>query len=213
VAAEANPSVFDNWPVNLFDKGPLTLATADRQEYLEYLTRELLRTIGEDPTRDGLVDTPRRVAKWWMEFVNYQPGTTDTAFEWARARPAGNLVVASGIRVWSLCEHHLLPFWVDVTIGYIPAGQLLGLSKFARIAHQAAHRLQLQERLIAEIADQAEKATGTADVAVYGTGEHLCMTMRGIRTVGQLASQDLRGDFVADDQLRREFLDAAKPQR
>lgn len=173
-----------------------------RRERLEALCRELLRELGEDPAREGLIDTPRRWASWWMEFIGYEPGTLDTTFE---SVSHDQLVLVSGMRVWSLCEHHLLPFWCDVTVAYIAAGEVLGLSKFARIAHQAAHRLQLQEQLIRQIADTVEHITGSADVAVLGTGEHLCMTMRGIRTPARMTSSILRGQFQSDPDRRAEL--------
>jgi GTP cyclohydrolase I len=110
------------------------------------------------------------------------------------------------MRVTSLCEHHLLPFWCDVAIGYIPREKVLGLSKFARIAHKFAHRLQLQERLGQQIADEVSRITGTPDVAVVLKGEHLCMTARGIRTPGVMISSIMRGAFRSESEARLEFL-------
>jgi GTP cyclohydrolase I len=150
----------------------------DRQR-IEELGRELLVALGENPQRPGIQDTPRRWANWWAEFMDYQPGKTDTAFE---AITSDQMVTISGMRVYSLCEHHLLPFYADIHIGYIADGHVLGLSKFARIAHQFAHRLQIQEQLTNQIADEVVKLTGSEDVAVLAEGEHLCMTMRGIKT-------------------------------
>src|SRR5581483_9100628 len=130
---------------------------------------------------EGLQETPRRWADWWREFIEYDPGTTETTFQ---TTTTDQLVAVSGMRVFSLCEHHLLPMWCDVSIGYIPDGKVLGLSKFARIAHQFAHQLQLQERIGKQIADELERITGSQDIAVVLKGEHLCMSMRGIRTPG-----------------------------
>src|SRR2546423_5462824 len=126
------------------------------------LGRELLLAIGEDPDREGLRETPRRWADAWREFIEYDPGTTETTFA---SVASDQMVCVSGIRVASLCEHHLLPFWCDISIGYIPNAKVLGLSKFARIAHQFAHRLQLQERLGEQIADEISRITGTQNVA------------------------------------------------
>lgn len=167
------------------------------------LGRELLLAIGEDPDREGLLDTPRRWADSWREFIEYDPGTIETTFS---SVDAGQLVCVSGLRVSSLCEHHLLPFWCDVAIGYIPDEKMLGLSKFARIAHQFAHQLQLQERLGQQIADEVSRITGTENVAVVLKGEHLCMTVRGIRTPGQMSSSVMRGVFRAESDMRMEFL-------
>jgi GTP cyclohydrolase IA len=167
------------------------------------LTRELLVAIGEDPDRDGLSATPDRVARWWAEFIDHDPGTTDTTFA---VEHVDQLVVVSGLRVWSLCEHHLLPFWADVTVGYLAEDRVLGLSKFARIAHDVAHRLSVQERLVADVADQIEKVAATGSVAVTATGEHLCMTMRGVRTVGRMTTSVVRGRIRESDALRDEWL-------
>ncbi len=167
------------------------------------LGRELLLAIGEDPEREGLLETPRRWADSWREFMEYDPGTTETTFS---SVAADQMVCVSGMRVSSLCEHHLLPFWCDVSIGYIPDGKVLGLSKFARIAQQFAHRLQLQERLGQQIADEISRITGTENVAVVLKGEHVCMTARGIRTPGLMTSSIMRGVFRAQSETRMEFL-------
>jgi GTP cyclohydrolase IA len=167
------------------------------------LGRELLIAIGEDPEREGLQETPRRWADAWREFIEYDPGTTETTFS---SVASDQLVCVSGIRVASLCEHHLLPFWCEVSIGYIPNDKVLGLSKFARIAHQFAHRLQLQERLGQQIADEITRITGTENVAVVLKGEHYCMAARGIRTPGRMTSSVLRGVFRIESQMRMEFL-------
>ncbi|MEU7906220.1 GTP cyclohydrolase I [Actinoplanes sp. NPDC049118] len=169
---------------------------------IEDLARQILIEIGEDPTREGLQDTPRRYAKWWREFVEYDPGTVDTVFTSATA---GQTVLVSGITVWSLCEHHLLPFNCTLAIAYRPQSSLLGLSKFARIAHRHAHKLQVQERLVVNIADEITELTGSADVAVIGRGEHLCMTMRGVRTPSLMSSSVFRGEFEKSDAARAEL--------
>jgi GTP cyclohydrolase I len=167
------------------------------------LGRELLLAIGEDPDREGLRETPRRWAAAWREFMEYDPGTTETTFA---SMASDQLVCVSGIRVASLCEHHLLPFWCDVSIGYIPNAKVLGLSKFARIAQQFAHRLQLQERLGEQIADEISRITGTQNVAVVLKGEHYCMATRGIRMPGRMTSSVMRGVFRTESQTRMEFL-------
>jgi GTP cyclohydrolase IA len=166
---------------------------------LEDIARSLLVEIGEDPDREGLQDTPARYARWWREFTEYDPGTFDTCFTEVTA---GQLIQVNNMRVWSLCEHHLLPFWCDVSIAYISCGKILGLSKFARIAHGHAHRLQVQERLTADIADTVEAISGSPDVAVRACGEHLCMIMRGIRTAANLSTSVLRGAFRDDPDMR-----------
>lgn len=170
---------------------------------LEDLCRTLLVAIGEDPEREGLVDTPRRWAKWWKEFTAYDPGNTSTSFQ---SIAMDQLVVVGPMRVWSLCEHHILPFWADITIGYLTGDRVLGLSKFARIAHQYAHRLQVQERLVEQIAAEVKHLTGSPDVAVLACGEHLCMTMRGIKTPARMISSAMHGRFLHQDKTRAEFI-------
>lgn len=174
---------------------------------LQDIAISLLRELGEDPERPGLKDTPRRFANWWKDFLEYQPGEVDTIFE---SITSNQLVIVSGMKVWSLCEHHLLPFWCDVAIGYIPRESVLGLSKFARVAHKYAHQLQLQERLCFQIANEIQQLTSSPDVAVLTHGEHLCMTMRGIRTPGMMTSFDVRGVFEQDPVKRSEFIQLAQ---
>lgn len=158
--------------------------------------------IGEDPEREGLKETPRRFAHWWQEFIDYDPGKIETTFD---SITTDQMVIVSGIRVWSLCEHHLLPFWCDLTIGYIATNRVLGLSKFARIAHKFAHRLQIQERLTHEIAKEVEAITGSNNIAVHAKGEHLCMTMRGIRSPAKMSSTVMNGVFRVSEAARNEF--------
>ena len=167
------------------------------------LGHELLLAIGEDPEREGLRETPRRWADAWREFIEYDPGTTETTFS---SVTSDQLVCVSGIRVWSVCQHHLLPFWADVSIGYIATDRILGLSKFARIAQQYAHQLQLQEQLCHQIADEIERITRTPDVAVLAQGQHLCMVSRGIKTPAIMTSSIMRGIFREKHEARMEFL-------
>lgn len=185
---------------------PPDLAPAARHARLAALGRALLLLIGEDPDREGLRDTPRRWADWWLEFSDYGDPNAERTFDEVRS---DQMVVVSGIRVWSLCEHHLLPFWCDLTLGYLPAGRILGLSKFGRIAHLHAHRLQVQERLVGDIAAHLCRATGSEDVAVLGEGEHLCMTMRGARTPHRMQCQVILGRFRRVASVRQEFFHLA----
>jgi len=181
---------------------PIVPPTIDFDQVVS-LGRALLIALGEDPDREGLIDTPRRWASWWKEFIEYQPGNTETTFE---AITHNQLVVVSGMRVYSLCEHHLLPFSCDISIAYLVKDQVLGLSKFARIAQVFAHRLQIQERLIQSIADEVQRITDSADVAVIGSGVHSCMSMRGIRTDATVSSLTTRGAFESNPDLRADFM-------
>jgi len=165
--------------------------------------RQLLTLLGEDPDREGLQETPQRIARWWHEFIDYDPGKTDTAFE---AITVDQMVVVSGMKVWSLCEHHLLPFWAEISVAYITEEKVLGLSKLARIAHKYAHSLQIQERLTTQIATEIAELTGSTSVAVVAQGQHLCMTMRGIKTPAIMTTSDMRGVFRTKPEVRAEFL-------
>ena len=169
---------------------------------IKLIIRDLLEALGEDPDREGLQDTPRRIADFYREFIDYDPGKLDTVFS---SIAHDQMVAVTGMRVWSMCEHHMLPFWCDVSIAYISNDKVLGLSKFARIAHKHAHKLSLQEKLVADIANELIEKLGTDDVAVMAKGEHLCMTMRGIKTPHRMISSALNGRFHQPEQ-RAEFL-------
>lgn len=166
--------------------------------------RQLLVLLGENPGREGLRDTPRRVAAWWKEFLDYAPGRVATAFE--HDIRGEQYVLVRELSAWSLCEHHLLPFHVRAAIAIIPNGQVLGLSKFGRILQMHAHRLQLQERLTTQVAATVAESCGSPDVGVWMTGEHLCMSMRGVqaetaRTDTACLLGRLRTDVALADRL------------
>lgn len=179
-------------------------------ERVAALCRQLLEAVGEDPEREGLQGTPQRFARWWTEFLDHDPGRTDTVFE--EALPAGTdrVVIVRGIVAWSLCEHHLMPMRLELAIGYRPCGSVLGLSKFARIVDAHAHRLQLQERIVDGVAADVAKATGSADVGVVAEGAHLCMSMRGVRQdQARTLSHSLSGAFADGGPLGSQLLAAA----
>lgn len=174
---------------------------------LERIGRMLLEELDPDPKREALTDTPARWARMWYEFIHYDPGVINTTFNSVQH---DQMIVVSGMRVWSMCEHHLLPFWCDVSIGYICKDYILGLSKLARIAHRNAHSLQVQERLGHSIAEDVQLCAQTPDVAVLCSGEHLCMTMRGIRTEALMTTSVMRGSFLEKAEVRSEFLSLAR---
>lgn len=180
----------------------LSGATVDYERLLS-IGRDLLLAIGENPDREGLEDTPRRFAKWWKEFIEYDPGATQTTFA---NFTSGQMVIVKGMKVWSLCEHHLLPFSCDISIGYIVNNKVLGLSKFARVARKFAHRLQIQERLVAQIAEEISAITCSENVAVIGKGEHLCMTIRGVQMPAVMTSLAMRGVFEENSEVRAELI-------
>lgn len=174
-----------------------------RRRVIRDAVRELLIAIGEDPTREGLQDTPDRVARFWEEFIGYDPGKMAVFADEAHG---DDLVALKGMELWSLCEHHMLPFSVNISVGYLPNGKVLGLSKFARIAQRSAHRLQVQERLTRDIANDIVNIAGTQDVAVIARGVHTCMSMRGVRTPAVTHTSVMLGKFRESASLRAELL-------
>src|SRR5713101_4950743 len=142
--------------------------------------------------REGLQETPRRWADAWREFIEYDPGTVDSCFE---SVSTDQMVVVPGMRVWSICQHHLLPIWADISIGDIATDRILGLYKFARITQKYAHQLQLQERLYKEIADEIVMLAKSTDVAILAQEQHFCMTARGIKTPAIMTCSIMHGVF------------------
>ena len=156
----------------------------------------LLEAIGEDPTREGLLDTPNRVAEMYAELfsgVGFDPqDAIDAIFD----ADYGDPVVMRDVPFYSVCEHHLLPFFGTAQIGYIPNGKIAGLSKLARTLTLACSRLQVQERLTGQVADSIFKALNPRGVAVELKAEHLCMSMRGVEIPGnEVVTIAVRGSF------------------
>jgi GTP cyclohydrolase I len=172
---------------------------------------QLLAAIGEDPGREGLLDTPARVAAWWRSFLSPRPPITPTCF--TEQHLSGQLVVIGGMSVWSLCEHHLLPMNLDVAVGYLPEAEVMGLSKFGRIAQQYAGRLQVQERFTRQVADEIAVVIGGNDLAVAVRGTHLCMSARGVRMeAARTTTVQANGRFESDCVLSQQFLTLATHQ-
>jgi len=183
--------------------------TVDREK-IEELTRELLVAIGEEPERPGLKDTPRRVAGFWSEFVDYEPGNLEVVFE---STSVDQMVLLREIPFYSLCEHHVLPISGWVTVAYLTGEdkKVIGLSKLARLVQQEAHRLQVQEDFADRIAKGTQKLLpGARGVAVYVEAEHFCMKMRGIKSNGVMVTSVLLGDFRTELHVRQEFLHLAR---
>lgn len=176
-------------------------------EAVAYYIRGLLEALGDDPDREGLKETPQRVARMYeevfegMKYTNEEIAQMfDKTFsedEEGGTDRYGDMVVVKDIDIFSYCEHHLaLMYDMKVTVAYVPNGKVIGLSKIARIADMVAKRLQLQERIGTDIADIITQVTGSEDVAVYIEGCHSCMTARGIRkTNTKTYTQTLRGRF------------------
>nr|WP_167827912.1 GTP cyclohydrolase I FolE [Pyrolobus fumarii] len=179
------------------------------KEKVEKAVRMLLEAIGEDPDREGLRETPRRVAEMLEEIL----GGYDTVEDYAWFTEESDLVVVAGIRFYSLCEHHLLPFFGVAHVAYLPKGKVIGLSKIVRIVQKYARRLQIQERMTQQIADEVMHATGSEDVMVVTEAIHLCMAMRGVKTPAPTIVAALRGEFRRDTWLKKEVYDMIAPFR
>lgn len=186
----------------------------DPNVVIEKCIYNILLALGENPDRPGLVETPKRVRKTYQEiFSSIDKSTEKIAEENSKSFDikSNDLVTELHIPCYSMCEHHLLPMKLDISIGYLPKGKVLGLSKMARIADAVCRRPQLQERIGHDIADIMMKATGSEDVIVVISGEHLCMTMRGIKKPGTTTrTAAMRGRFDSDHALRQEFYDLMK---
>ncbi len=177
---------------------------------------KIISAIGEDPARKGLEDTPRRVAEMYREI--FSGVGVDPAEELTVAYELGHreMVVVRDIAFYSMCEHHLLPFFGTVHVGYIPdlQGRVVGLSKIARVVEIVARRPQIQERMVSEIADAMVKGLNPSGVAVVVQAEHMCMSMRGIRKPGaNFVTSAMRGTFLSRDASRAEFLSLIQAQR
>ena len=175
----------------------------------EAAVRTLLEWAGDDPSREGLLDTPERVAKSYRElFSGYETdprGYLERTFQ--EVAGYDQLVVLSNIRVVSFCEHHMLPVTGVAHVGYLPTNKVVGISKLARVVNGFARRLQIQEKLTAEIAQAIEDVLQPHGVGVVIEAEHSCMTLRGVNTPGsRLTTSSLRGVVRDDPRTRAEFL-------
>lgn len=177
-------------------------------ERVQDLIRQLLVEIGEDPDREGLRRTPQRVAESWAFLTSgYRQDAkvviNDAIFE----SEANNMIIARDIEVYSLCEHHMLPFYGRCHIGYIARKQVLGVSKIARIVDCYARRLQIQERLTAQIAREVKDSVDAEGVGVVMECRHLCMSMRGVEKQNSImTTSSVLGSFHDEEATRLEFL-------
>lgn len=178
------------------------------QEAIKYHIRGILEALGEDPEREGLKDTPDRVARMYAEVfegINYTNHEIAEKFgkTFKYEGDTEDMVVVRDIDIFSYCEHHMaLMYDMKVTVAYIPREKVIGLSKVARIAEMAAKRLQLQERIGRDISEIIREVTGSEDVAVLIDGRHSCMTARGIKNTGALThTQTLSGRFKTEPEL------------
>lgn len=177
---------------------------------MKAVTRELLEVIGEDPKREGLKDTPRRVTDMYEELTEgYSMNPKKIlAREWNEVT---GMVIAKEIDFFSLCEHHLLPFYGKVHIGYIPSRSVVGISKLARLVDCYSKRLQLQERMTKQLADAINQNLKPLGVAVVVQARHLCMQMRGVKSNADIITSELRGQFEKSE-TRNEFFNMLRKQ-
>ena len=186
----------------------LELDKAD--EPLDTLIAALITELGEDVSREGLLRTPQRVERSLRFLMSGYDADVNAVVNGALFRAEGaEMVVVKEIEFYSLCEHHMLPFFGKVHLAYVPNQTILGLSKFARLVDIFARRMQVQERLTAQLADALEEVLEPKGVAVVSEASHLCMMMRGVEKQGALTRTSvMRGAFKEDAELKREFLDA-----
>ncbi len=178
------------------------------------LVRQLLVEFGEDPEREGLLRTPERVAKAFEYLTSGYRADMDALINNALFEAStNNMIICRDIEVYSLCEHHMLPFYGRCHIGYIARKKVLGLSKLARIVDYYARRLQIQERLTAQVARRVMDLTGAEGVGVVMECKHLCMMMRGVEKQNSImTTSSVLGSFHNDDPTRAEFVNLiAKP--
>ena len=174
---------------------------------IEAAVRELLYAIGEDPGREGLIDTPRRIADAYGEVFS---GLNENPLEILAVSFEENhneMIILRDIPFFSMCEHHLLPFHGTAHVGYIPYSRVVGVSKIARLVDAAARRPQLQERFTSQVADWLMDVLEPEGTAVAVEAEHLCMTMRGVKKAGsKMITSAMRGTFKSQPDTRNEFL-------
>ncbi|NLN73320.1 MAG: GTP cyclohydrolase I FolE [Bacteroidales bacterium] len=180
----------------------------DKIDKMVPLYKEILQHLGEDPQREGLLDTPKRVAKAMQFFTHgYSIDPKEILLSAMFKEDYRQMVVVKDIEIYSLCEHHMVPFFGKAHIAYIPNGQIVGLSKIARVADAFARRLQVQERLTKEIKDCIQDTLNPLGVAVVIEARHLCMAMRGVQKQNSVTTtSDFTGAFLRQNNTRQEFL-------
>ena len=172
------------------------------------LYKEIIKQVGEDTERDGLLDTPKRAAKA-MQFLTrgYHQSLDEVVNNAVFETTNDQMVIVRGIEVYSMCEHHMLPFIGTCHVGYLPSKKVIGLSKIARIVDMFARRLQIQEQMTQEIAEAIQEVTGARGVGVLVEAKHLCMMMRGVeKQNSSMKTSVMLGSFRSDVKTRAEFL-------
>ena len=187
------------------------------QEDLLAAIRTILLVIGEDPEREGLVGTPDRIVRMWQEiFRGYDPAQKPKITTFSNEAHESQMVFDSG-EFYSMCEHHMMPFFGNYYFAYLPdpEGKILGLSKIARVVNYCAARLQLQERLVRDIIQMIDEALEgrCGGYAIVMNGQHMCKTMRGVKNKGSMSVSYFTGAFQQDEQLRNEFFQLISLQK
>ncbi|MCK4561000.1 MAG: GTP cyclohydrolase I FolE [Calditrichia bacterium] len=181
----------------------------------EAAIRKILQEIGENPERQGLVDTPKRIEKMYRELTRgYRQNPEEVINSALFDVDYDEMVVVTHINYYSLCEHHMLPFFGAAHVGYIPKGKVVGLSKIPRIVDMYARRLQVQERMTAQIANILQDQLNPDGVGVVVEGYHMCMSMRGVeKEKAKMITSTLLGSFRDDPSTRSEFLELIRSER
>ncbi len=161
------------------------------EERVKKLVRELIIEVGEDPTREGLCETPERIANMYKEIFGGYDSDSELSVQFSED---SDVVIARDIQFYSMCEHHMLPFFGKIHIAYSPNGRVFGISKLVRLVEKYSKRLQIQERLTKNIADELH-SQGVKGVVVLADAEHLCMKMRGVKNDAKLSSSAFRGIY------------------
>jgi len=212
---EVRPAMAIQLSTPYMPQGPVDFDDVDDvyAPHLEALIRQQLEELGEDPEREGLMRTPLRVAK----ALDYLTSGYTTSLEEVvnnaifDAEGAEEMVLVRGVEFYSMCEHHMLPFYGQASVAYLPNKKIIGLSKIARITDLFARRLQVQERLTNQVADAIEEILDPHGVAVVIEGKHLCMMMRGVQKQdSSMVTSAMKGTFKSDARTRSEFLDLVK---
>jgi GTP cyclohydrolase I len=166
------------------------------KERVKKLVRELIIEIGEDPTREGLRETPERIANMYKEIFGGYDSDSELLVQFSED---SDVVIVRDIQFYSMCEHHMLPFFGKINIAYSPNGKVFGISKLVRLVEKYSKRLQIQERLTKNIADELY-SQGVKGVVVFADAEHLCMKMRGVKNNATLSSSAFRGIYENKDE-------------
>lgn len=193
-----------------FTTAPIAIGSDEPEDIaIESAIRQVLLNVGEDPQRDGLLNTPLRVRKMYRELLaGYETDPVAVINNALFDVDYDEMVIVKDIELQSLCEHHMLPFTGRAHVAYIPNGKVLGLSKIPRIVDMYSRRLQVQERMTTQIADFLEETLNPLGVAVVVEASHMCATLRGVKKANtRMVTSSMRGEFKEDRELRREFME------